>query len=88
MLNEKEFDALIRAHLAPFSTKSDFARLYADEVASLASQNMISTWLPGGTYGREWRITVTGLFFLKRSSSKYFEDYEENVEQDKRAGWR
>lgn len=73
-MNNEEFDVLIRAHLAPFKTKSDFAREYATDVAALASKGMLSTWLPGNHFGSEWRLTTTGLFQLRKTSDKYFGD--------------
>lgn len=85
-MNDKEFDVLVRAHLAPFKTKSDFARLYANDVASLASRGYISTWLPGGLYGNDWRLTAPGLFYLRNNSHKHFGDDE--VDNGPNAGWR
>jgi hypothetical protein len=73
MTNE-ELDVLIRAHLAPFRTKSDFARAFTNAVAALASKGYISTWLPGGSYGCEWRLTPCGLFYLRENSDKHFGD--------------
>lgn len=86
-MTDHEFDVLVRAHLAPFKTKSDFARLFATEVASLASQGYISTWLPGDAYGTEWRLTTTGLFILRKTSDKYFGPDSEDS-SDPHAGWR
>ena len=91
-MDDREFDVLVRAHLAPFKTKSDFARLYATEVGALASMGYISTWLPGDSFGTEWRPTTTGLYYLRRYSGKYFGNEESSVAEedsyDPQAGWR
>lgn len=55
---------LERAHRAPFKTKSDFARQFADGIAVAASDGFISTRLAAGLYAREWFITPLGLSHL------------------------
>ena len=91
-MDDREFDVLVRAHLAPFKTKSDFARLYATEVGALASKGYISTWLPGDSFGTEWRPTPAGLTHLRWYSGKYFGDEDaldaEEDSYDPQAGWR
>lgn len=52
------------AWLAPFSTKSDFAREHADMVAMAASDGFITTRIAAGLYGRQWNITPQGLKHL------------------------
>lgn len=47
-----------------FTTKSDYARFNADQVAIAASEGWITTMLPGGGFGRSWYITLTGLAHL------------------------
>lgn len=48
------------------TTKSDEARIYADEIAEAASRGFITTAVaPHGTlYGRLWKLTPSGLSFL------------------------
>jgi hypothetical protein len=48
------------------TTKSDEARIYADEIAEAASRGFITTSVaPHGTiYGRLWKLTPSGLQFL------------------------
>lgn len=47
------------------TTKSDFARAWADYLAMAASQGLITTKLYGDVYGREWQITAKGLTALE-----------------------
>lgn len=48
------------------TTKSDEARLYADEIAEAASRGFITTAVAphGSLYGRLWKLTPQGLLFL------------------------
>lgn len=48
------------------TTKSDEARLYADEIAEAASRGFITTAVAphGSLYGRLWKLTPSGLSFL------------------------
>lgn len=55
---------LDRAWRSGFSTKSDFARTNANEVAVAASQGLITTHLKGNTFGTTWLITREGLSVL------------------------
>jgi hypothetical protein len=50
-----------------FTTKSDLARLYADEVAVAASKGWISTevYSDDDWYSNVWQITARGLIALK-----------------------
>ena len=43
------------------TTKSDFAREYADQIARLASMNLITVKVNPDIYGRRWRITQKGM---------------------------
>lgn len=61
----KLIDVLTRAYDSPFSIKSNFAREEADVVAAAASLGMLTTILPSGVATREWRVTTTGLTFIK-----------------------
>jgi hypothetical protein len=53
-------DVLLAAWSLPFSTKSDFARLAADEIAEAACRGLITTRTEAGAWGRYWRITPAG----------------------------
>lgn len=55
---------LRRAWLQGFRTKSDFARLHADEVAIAASLGLITTKIGAHRFDRNWHITRKGLTFL------------------------
>lgn len=57
---------LQRAWTYSLSTKSDDARLGADEIAEGASRGFLTTLVvPGGdVYGRIWKVTERGLSFL------------------------
>lgn len=50
--------------MAPFTTKSDFARRHADAVALAACKGLISTRFKQEHYSRTWRITALGLQWL------------------------
>jgi len=59
-------DVVIRAHEAPFTVSSDFARQWALFVAIAASEGLITVCLPGPGYdhGNRWVITGYGLDYL------------------------
>lgn len=57
-------NVLARAWNAPFRTKSDFAREYADFIAMAASDGFITTRVATGLYDKNWRITAAGLRHL------------------------
>ena len=52
------------ARFAPFTTKSGFARLAANEIAIAASEGFISTQLNENSYCNKWMVTADGLEFL------------------------
>jgi len=54
-----------RAWAAPFTTKSDFAREYADLIAMAASDGYITTRRATGLYGNLWLITSRGMRHLE-----------------------
>lgn len=58
-----------------FTTKSDFARDFADFVAMASSQGLITTRIGGQLYGREWNITPKGLLALDK-------EYGVNISED------
>jgi hypothetical protein len=47
-----------------FSTKSDYARKEADQVACCASLGLITTQIKGSKFGNTWLITKHGLEVL------------------------
>lgn len=51
---------LTRARLSPFTTKSDFARMAANEIALCASDGLITTKVAEGEYSNTWLITQDG----------------------------
>jgi hypothetical protein len=57
----KLIDLLYRAWSEPFTTKSDFAREYADLIGMAASDGLITTRQATGLYGNKWLITAPGL---------------------------
>lgn len=52
---------LERAWRGGFTTKSNFAREKADEVAICASLGLISTKIQGTKFGTQWFITKQGI---------------------------
>ena len=52
---------LFKAWREGFKTKSDFARQYANEIACLASEGLITTKIRTNEYGTKWHITKKGL---------------------------
>ncbi len=58
------FAVVMQARHSPFTTKSDFARKAANEVAVCASEGFISTKIDGGSFTNKWMITQEGLEFL------------------------
>ena len=59
-------DILYHAWKAPFTTKSDFARCWADLVAMAASDGFITTRLATGLYDNSWKITARGLRYMEK----------------------
>jgi hypothetical protein len=55
---------LERAWEGGFSTRSDFARRNAEEVAAAACLGLITTRQTNSSYGRSWRITPSGCRLL------------------------
>ena len=47
------------------TTKSDFARLWADYIAMAASMGLITTQVHRDVYSREWQVTAAGLRLLE-----------------------
>ena len=59
------FMTVEKARVAPYTTKSDFARIAANEIALAASEGLISTKLRDGKYTNVWMATPMGLEFLE-----------------------
>ena len=53
------------ARINPFTTKSNFARDAANEIALAASEGLISTRLEENKFTNRWMITMEGLQFLE-----------------------
>jgi hypothetical protein len=53
-----------RARMQPYTTKSDFARAAANEIALAASEGFISTKVDEATYSNHWMVTHDGLGFM------------------------
>ena len=63
-----------KARASPFTTKSEFARIAANEVALAASEGLISTRLDNGVFCNKWMITQEGLQFLEEFQDDYGPD--------------
>lgn len=64
--HERRLGAVVlMAHVAPFRTKSDFAREQADHVAIAASIGLITVSQGVFTFTRDWRVTAKGINYLK-----------------------
>lgn len=75
-LTDEEYAAALRVFIVlqsargkPFTTKSDFARLAANEVAICASEGLISTKVSDATYSNVWMITAEGMEQLEEMDS-------------------
>lgn len=71
-INDDELHALMTIYLVvaksrqePFTTKSEFARYAANEIALCASEGFITTKVNEQTYGNVWMVTQLGLEYLK-----------------------
>jgi len=67
MTRNKINEVLFKSYTSGFAVQSNYARRYAQEVAALASMNMITTKVTRGSapqFGRMWRITLDGMKFL------------------------
>lgn len=66
----REIMAVIaKAKLEPFTTKSDFARQFANPVALAACEGLISTKLDENTYTNIWMVTSDGLDWYEGASN-------------------
>lgn len=62
------FSVLLEARTRPFTTKSDFARMAANEIALLASEGLLSCQVAPGQYINKWMVTEAGLEWMKELS--------------------
>lgn len=53
------------SRINPFTTKSTFARLAANEIGIAASEGFISTKVQEGKFTNRWMVTSAGLQFLE-----------------------
>lgn len=60
-MDKQTLEALHALFLAPRTVQSDFARMWAQEIACLASQGHITTKEGQSTFGRLWRVTPPGI---------------------------
>ena len=59
------YAVLAQAKAAPFTTKSDFARVAANPIALAASEGLLSTRLKENTYTNRWMITREGMDWME-----------------------
>ena len=75
-IDEEEMAAAMRVYIVlerskvnPFTTKSDFARMAANEIGVCASEGLISTKVNDGQYSNVWMITRDGLDQMEELAS-------------------
>lgn len=68
MTQPSMIEVLAELHRCPRSVSSDYARAFAQEIAALASQGLLTTRLPQRktAYGRVWRVTAGGAHSLTK----------------------
>ena len=66
------YDVLLRTRIDPFTTKSNIAREHADLIGMLASDSLITTKLPDGTYANRWMITEMGMQWMEQVQDDFF----------------
>ena len=59
------YAVLTKARISPFTTKSDFARMAANEIALCASDGLISTRLDETTFSNTWMLTPDGFHVME-----------------------
>ena len=59
-------DVLYQAWNEPYSTKSDYARMFATEIAAAASMGLLTTRMISNVYSNQWRITDHGMTVLRQ----------------------
>lgn len=65
------YKVLLKARQSPFTTKSDFARYAANEVALCASEGLITTHLEEHTYTNTWMVTADGMAWMEGFSDVF-----------------
>lgn len=63
-----------RAKVRPFTTKSDFAREWANPIALCACEGLITTQLNEGTYTNVWMVTSDGLDWAEEAATHVLGD--------------
>jgi len=56
---------LEKSRVAPFTTKSDFARIAATAIGLCATEGLISTRIRDGVYTNRWMITPDGMEWME-----------------------
>lgn len=64
MVTDTLIDIIQIAYLRGFTTKSNFARRYVNEIAMAACEGLLTTRVSPGVYSSEWRPTIKGLALL------------------------
>jgi len=59
------YTVIAYARSKPFTTKSDFARLAANEVALCAVEGFITTKIQDDMFGNVWMVTQSGLAYME-----------------------
>ena len=59
------YSVVQRARLQPFTTKSLFARQFANEIALCASEQYITTRVNDNSFSNVWMVTLEGLEFIE-----------------------
>lgn len=64
-------ELLQRVWTYAFTTKSDTARVYADEIAEASSRGFLTSQVVPGRvlFGRLWKITSPGILWLETNSA-------------------
>ncbi len=57
-----------KAKMQPFTTKSDFARTFANPIALAACEGLISTKIDEDVYTNIWMVTQDGLAWYEGAS--------------------
>ena len=72
LIDDDGLESLIAMHLVvsharqkPFTTKSEFARYAANEIAVCAAEGFITTNIKEGMYSNMWMVTEEGLQFMR-----------------------
>lgn len=77
-----------RVHSYAFSTKSDYSRQFADQLAEAACKGFVTTRVVPGqdTYGRHWKVTPLGLLHLEHWAhligQEEVQNYEDHETED------